>query len=105
MRRAVPSRPETAPSAGSASISNELQVVAALHEIGADLGDPLEVKRSEGKVLVSGIGLPPSRQQEIQLALDSIPNVVLEFGAVPAAPDMAATPATPAVGVRPGAMQ
>ena len=105
MRRAVPSRLRTAPSGSSASISQELQVVAALHEIGADLGDPVEVTRSGGQVLVSGMGIAPARQKEIHRVLDPIPNVAVQFAAPPPAPDAPATTATPLGGARPGTMQ
>ena len=79
MRRVVPSRPAALPSGNPASISEELRVLAALHEIGADLGDPVEVTRSGGRVLVSGVGVPPQRQHEIHRALDRIPNVTCGF--------------------------
>lgn len=78
-RRAVPSRPAALPSGESASVSEELRVLAALHGIGADLGDPLEIQRSNGRVLVSGVGVPPTRQREIHRALDPLPNVSIEF--------------------------
>jgi hypothetical protein len=55
-------------------------VLAALHEIGADLGDPVEVKLADGRVLVSGVGIPVGRQREIQAKLDSIPRVTVRFG-------------------------
>jgi hypothetical protein len=77
-RRVVPSRPAVQPGE-PASISEELRVLVALHEIGADLGDPLEISRSGGRVLVSGVGIPPSRQREIHRALDPLANVNVEF--------------------------
>jgi hypothetical protein len=78
-RRVVPSRPSALPSGESASISEELRVLAALHEIGADLGDPLDITRSGGKVLVSGVGVPAGRQREIHRALDPLSNVTVQF--------------------------
>jgi len=78
-RRVVPSRPSALPSGESASISEELRVLAALHEIGADLGDPLDITRSGGKVLVSGVGIPSGRQRDIHRALDPLPNVAVQF--------------------------
>jgi len=56
-----------------------LQVVAALHQLGADLGDPLEISREGGQVLVSGVGIPPQRQQQIHGLLDRLPHVVVRF--------------------------
>jgi hypothetical protein len=78
-RRVVPSRPSALPSGESASISEELRVLAALHGIGADLGDPLDITRSGGRVLVSGVGIPAGRQREIHRALDPLPNVAVQF--------------------------
>lgn len=78
-RRVVPSRPAALPSGEPASISEELRVLAALHEIGADLGDPLEINRANGQVVVSGVGIPPARQSDIHRALDRLPRVTVHF--------------------------
>jgi hypothetical protein len=56
-----------------------LRVVAALHEIGADLGDPVEVNLADGRVVVSGVGVAPERQREIRRAVAEIPHVAVEF--------------------------
>jgi hypothetical protein len=72
-----------------AGVAEELQVVAALHQVGADLGDPVEVARESGQILVSGTGIPPQHQKQIHAALDSMPGVVVRFsepGGVPAGP-------------------
>jgi hypothetical protein len=79
MRQTVPSRSAALPSGSTASISEELRVVAALHEIGADLGDPVEVRLTDGLVVVSGVGVTPERQREIRRALEEIPNVAVQF--------------------------
>jgi hypothetical protein len=93
VRRAEPSRPAAVPSGSSASVSEELRVLAALHEIGADLGDPVEVKLADGRVLVSGVGIPAARQREIHEKLDSIPGVAVAFGAAEVGQEIpAATP-------------
>jgi anti-sigma factor RsiW len=64
----------------SASISDELQVLSALHEVEADLGDPIEVSLSNGKVLITGrAGLPAGRQRKIQAALADMPMVEMQF--------------------------
>jgi hypothetical protein len=44
----------------------ELQVMAALHRVGADLGDPIEVIPSGDHILVTGMGITPERQQQIR---------------------------------------
>ena len=58
---------------------DELQVLAALHRLGVDLGDPVEVARSGGEILVTGTGLAPERQREIRDELGSMPHVTLRF--------------------------
>ena len=65
--------------AAPAAYSEELQVVSALHGMGADLDDPLEISREGGQVLVSGAGIPPQRQQQIHGLLDRLPHVVVRF--------------------------
>jgi hypothetical protein len=74
-----PSRPAADSPMAPASISDELQVVAALHQIGADLGDPLEVTRAGSHVVVGGVGLSANRQHQIREHLKTLPNVVVEF--------------------------
>lgn len=97
-RPAVPSRPAAIAPGPTASISNELSVLQALHGIGADLGDPLRVTLSNGRVLVAGVGVAPARQRQIRTALDSLPLVSLEFSdpAPPNAPAETAPSAAPA---------
>lgn len=69
------------------TIGDELHVLAALHGIGADLGDPIEVTRNAREVVVSGVGIAPERQQQIQQALGSFSNVVVRFAeSAPAGP-------------------
>ena len=77
----VPPGPLEVPkeTAEPAAYSEELQVVSALHRLGADLGDPLEISREGGQVLVSGTGIPPQRQQQIHGLLDRLPHVVVRF--------------------------
>jgi hypothetical protein len=75
-----------------ASTSDELEVVAALHRLGADLGDPVEVAREQGRIVVRGSGIPQARQQQIREALLPLANVEVQFPTVPHAP--AQTPQT-----------
>jgi len=65
--------------ANPAGVAEELQVVAALHQVGADLGDPVEIARNSGQIVVSGTGIPPQHQKQIHEALDSMPGVVVRF--------------------------
>jgi anti-sigma factor RsiW len=74
-----PSRPAAFAPGSSASISDELQVLSALSEIGADLGDPVEVNLTGGKVVVSGADVPPRRQDLIRAKLANRPYVELDF--------------------------
>jgi anti-sigma factor RsiW len=79
VRSSVPSGKAAFAPTVMASISDELQVLSALHQIGADLGDPIEVKRSGGRVLVSGVGVPAQHQKQLHDMLDSLPNVSVDF--------------------------
>jgi hypothetical protein len=63
----------------TASIGDELQVMLALHKISADLGDPIEVSLKGDQVLVTGVGVPAQRQQEIRNALAANPNVIVRL--------------------------
>jgi hypothetical protein len=65
--------------APAATPGHELQVLAALHQVGADLGEPIEVTRDAGRILVSGMGIAPDRQEQIQGVLGAIPHVVVRF--------------------------
>ncbi len=93
VRPAVPSR-LAATLSGPASISDELQVLSALHEIGADLGDPVQVELSGGRVAVGGVGISPERQRQIHDLLDAVPHVTVQFSE-PAAATAPAEPASP----------
>lgn len=108
-RRVVPSTPAVSAPGPAASISEELQVLSALHQIGADLGDPIEIIRSGGRVLVTGIGIPPERQQQIRTALGAVPDASVTFEdavPAPAPPEPAnAAPAAAAGSPAPGGLQ
>jgi len=91
-RAAVPSA-GTEPAGGtpsvpqSALISSELHALLKLHELKADLGDPVEVTATGDRVLVSGRpGLSPQRQLEIQTAMQAIPYVTVQFADAAQAP-------------------
>lgn len=79
---AEPAAPAPAPviaPPAEAGIGDMLHVWVALHNAGADLGDPVEISRAGGKVVVSGAGIAPDRRQQIQSALAAQPNVVVRF--------------------------
>jgi hypothetical protein len=61
---------------------NELHAVAALHEIGADLGEPIEVRRDANRVVVTGTGLDAARREQVREAMSKVPGTIVEFGEV-----------------------
>lgn len=63
------------------SPEDELRVFAALDAVGADAGEPVSVNidPSQQRVIVSGIGVPQDRQQEIRQALAGLPNAMTHF--------------------------
>jgi len=63
----------------AATIGDELRVLTALHQIGADLGDPVVVSRNGTDIVVSGVGLAPERREEIQRAIAALPHVLVRF--------------------------
>lgn len=67
--------------AAPATPGDELAVLAGLHRIGADLGDPIEVSRSGEEILVTGAGIDLDRQQQIRQQLRALPRVVVRFSA------------------------
>jgi hypothetical protein len=66
-----------------ASPGDELRVIAALHGIGADLGEPVEVRREASQVQVQVTGLDGRRQEQIRAALAGIPAAHLQVGQIP----------------------
>ncbi len=95
---------ESFPPAASADVeppeaakAEELRVLAALHGIGADLGDPIDIARTGGNVEVSGVGVSPQRQQQIRESLQALPRVVVRFSdaaPVPSAENTTSAPVT-----------
>jgi hypothetical protein len=75
-----------APPVLPATAGDELRVLAALQRIGADLGEPVDVTRSEEKITVRGVGIEADRQRQIRGAVGSLPRVVAEFSDPAAAP-------------------
>lgn len=77
--RASPDMPAPGVSEPAASLGDELRVLTALHQVGADLGDPLEVSRTGSAITVSGVGIAPERRAQIQQALAALPRVAVRF--------------------------
>jgi len=67
-----------------ATPADELRVYAALHNLGADLGEPVEVRRSGDRVLVEGVGIAPDIQEKLQRELAALPKVQVDFSRTPA---------------------
>lgn len=63
--------------------------MAALHRLGADLGDPIEVTRAGAEILVAGTGIGIEHQQDIREALRTIPRVIVRFSSDPAVETLA----------------
>lgn len=62
------------------SVNTEVRVFAALHRLGADLGEPVEIRTgSDGRVAVGGTGVSPDRQAEIREALSAERAVAVRF--------------------------
>ena len=59
--------------------SDELKVVAALHAIGADLGDPVEVTRETERIVVKALAADAERQSQIRTAVGGLAGVELQF--------------------------
>jgi anti-sigma factor RsiW len=76
--------------------SDELRVLAALHAIGADLGEPIEVRREKLAVRVSALITDPERQAQIRTALSGLRFVDTRFEKPEAirATERAASPAS-----------
>ncbi|MGE5571142.1 MAG: zf-HC2 domain-containing protein [Rhodospirillales bacterium] len=80
-RATPPAAPEHVPSASPAAPgpSEELQALAALHRIGADLGEPIELTRRPDGLFVTGTGIDPARQEQLRASLAQVPQVRLRF--------------------------
>jgi hypothetical protein len=65
---------------------DELRVFAALNAIGADVEEPIDVKLDAKRqhVVVTGMGMPPARQKEVENALADLPNTIVRFNSAQA---------------------
>jgi anti-sigma factor RsiW len=71
--------PATVPNIAISPALRELQVFSALHRIGADLGEPVEIHRSGSQLSVIGTGLTAVRKEQLRAALSEIPGVEIRF--------------------------
>jgi hypothetical protein len=62
-----------------ATAGEELEVLAALHRLGADLGEPVEVTRQGAHVVVKGLGVSPVLGRRIAAELSSMPKALLRL--------------------------
>jgi len=76
----VPASSEPPMTARPVGPADELAVLAALHKIGADLGEPIDVRREGAEVLVNVTGVAPQRQAQVKNALAGLAAVRLQFG-------------------------
>jgi hypothetical protein len=81
--------PRTAPSVAG----QKLEVFSALHRIGADLGEPVEIHQSGEHLLVIGTGLTTTRQEQLRIALAKIAQVEVRFDEARANPRSSDSPA------------
>ena len=75
----VAAEPAPASPVRPAGPAEELSAIAALHGIGADLGEPVEVNLEGGLVVVKGTGLSPRREQQVRDAVSGLPRVTVQF--------------------------
>lgn len=75
----------------------QLSVLMALHRLHADLGEPVTVTHSSRKVEVGIWQLPPDRQNEIRMALQNEPGVLIETSPPAQRPPASVAPASPAL--------
>jgi hypothetical protein len=74
-------------------VSQKLEVFSALHRIGADLGEPVEIRQSGELLVVIGTGLTATRQEQLRAVLSQIASVEVRFDEAKANPRSSDTPA------------
>jgi hypothetical protein len=75
--------------------SVELDVFSTLHRLHADLGEPVTVAHSSRKVEVGVWQLPPDRQNEIRMALQNEPGVLIQTSRPIQRPQLTAAASSP----------
>lgn len=64
-----------------ATAGDELRVFALLRRLNADLGEPVEVSRQGGRVVVAGTGVSPEVERRLAAELGTAPRITLRFAA------------------------
>jgi hypothetical protein len=75
----VPATPGHPIESQTAGPSEEVRLVAALHGIGADLGEPIEISRQASNLVVIAMGLTRARREELLKAVGKLPGVQVRF--------------------------
>ncbi len=88
-----------------ATPGEELHVFAVLRRLGADLGEPVDVTRKDGKVLVTGVGVSPAIEEELQDELAGMPHVALHLSEPATTPLPSRRPVAQGVRRQPGIEQ
>ncbi len=83
----------TEPRNARSGTGQKLEVFSALHRIGADLGEPIEIRQSGDHLLVIATGLTAFRQEQLRSSLSQIPSVEVHFDEAKASPRSSDTPA------------
>lgn len=87
VREPVPAENKHLPTAEHpVTAADELRVFAALDQIGADVGEPLTIEPDSAnqQIVVSGMGMPVEREQQIRETLAVIPNTIVRFSSAQA---------------------
>ncbi len=86
---ALPLRPVAAPPSVSELVHAEAEARVALHILGADLGEPIDISSDGKEVLISGLVDTSARKQSLLQALQMIPHLQINLTSVAEAGDKA----------------
>lgn len=75
----LPKEPDFVRSNPGSIIHEELAILAQLHALKADLGEPIGLQASAGRLVLTGYGLGPERTQEIKDALAQFPDLTVRL--------------------------
>ncbi len=72
-----------APAPSEAELADaEVQALVALHAIGADLGEPVEIVRTQAGIEARGLAVTTERKAQLRAALTDIPNLAFRVRTV-----------------------